>query len=70
VAPSDGAGAGAVLWPVRAVIESLCMQLPRHGDSMIVCECAQVRTEPRGPMTRQPCVTLVQRPLRPLWRRF
>eukprot|EP01047_Picozoa_sp_COSAG01_P045766 COSAG01_NODE_4242_length_5211_cov_24.571401_8_plen_136_part_00 len=30
---------------VRAFIESLCMQLPRHGDSMIVCECAQVRTE-------------------------
>jgi hypothetical protein len=27
-------------WQVSAVIESLCMQLPRHGDSMIVCECA------------------------------
>eukprot|EP01047_Picozoa_sp_COSAG01_P067052 COSAG01_NODE_9386_length_2460_cov_5.186785_2_plen_145_part_00 len=30
---------------VRALIESLCMQLPRHGDSIIVCECAQVRAE-------------------------
>jgi hypothetical protein len=25
---------------VRAFIESLCMQLPRHGDSIIVCACA------------------------------
>eukprot|EP01047_Picozoa_sp_COSAG01_P003447 COSAG01_NODE_102_length_26290_cov_94.760299_19_plen_61_part_00 len=37
-------GRETVPWAqVREVIESLCMQLPRHGDSIIVCECAQVR---------------------------
>jgi hypothetical protein len=34
------------LGQVSAVIESLCMHLPRHGDSIVVCGCGRASTQP------------------------